>query len=51
MKIAVEDIAVEKLKPYPNNEDVKGKKTAMYQLKKKMFERRYPDWTITEVEM
>lgn len=32
-------------------EDVKGKKTAMYQLKKKMFERRYPDFTITEVEM
>lgn len=32
-------------------EDVKGKKTAVYKLKKKMFERRYPDLTITEVKM
>lgn len=30
-------------------EDVKGYKTDVYQIKKKMFEYKYPDLTITEV--
>ena len=30
-------------------EDVKGYKTTMYQLKKKMFEYQYPDLTIIEI--
>ncbi len=30
-------------------EDVKGKKTSVYQLKKKLFEKRYPELEITEV--
>lgn len=30
-------------------EDVKGFKTDIYQLKKKMFEYKYPDLTITEI--
>ena len=30
-------------------EDVKGVKTAVYKLKKKLFEYRYPQYTITEV--
>jgi hypothetical protein len=31
-------------------EDVKGYKTDVYQLKKKMFEYKYPDLTIVEVQ-
>ncbi len=30
-------------------EDVKGVKTAVYRIKKKMFEKRYKDLTITEI--